>query len=136
MTLSPLGNKGSWERHGLCDRFTDMNTPSYPDVEPAAAKTDDESHTKSLKAGEANKQFAAGKEHATQAAEELKQAALLKAQEVRDVTTERANLYRDQVTGKYTDTRSRVEQLAKEDPIKTLAYAAGIGFVAGFLFRK
>lgn len=112
-----------------------MNTPSYPDVEPAAAKTDNASST-TTQEGDANKQFAAGKEHATQAAEELKQAALLKAQEVRDLTTERANAYRDQVTHKYTDTRSKVELMAKQDPIKTLAYAAGIGFVAGFLFRK
>jgi ElaB/YqjD/DUF883 family membrane-anchored ribosome-binding protein len=78
----------------------------------------------------------AGKAHATQAAHELKEAAVLKAREVKDSTVQRAVDVRRNVENRVQDARSRCELKTRDEPTKCLLMAFGAGFVLGLIFRR
>ena len=78
----------------------------------------------------------AGKTHATQAAHELKEAAVLKAREMKDTTVQRAVDVRRNVENRVQDARNRCETKTREEPTKCLLMAFGAGFVLGLIFRR
>jgi ElaB/YqjD/DUF883 family membrane-anchored ribosome-binding protein len=82
-------------------------------------------------AGTQNK-IESGKTHARRAAEDLKTAA-----------TSMAGDYRDKATQAWDDAKVRVrtlqedgEDYVRENPMKAVATALGIGFVLGLIFRR
>lgn len=85
---------------------------------------------------EAAAKYEAGKDHAVQAAHELKEAAVLKAQAVKDTAVHRAVEIRRRVDDRVQQARSTCEQRTREEPVKYLLYAFGFGFVFGYLFRR
>ncbi len=85
---------------------------------------------------EARAKLEAGKAHATQAAQELKEAAVLKAREMKDSTVQRAVDVRRNVENRVQDARSRCESRTRAEPTKCLLMAFGAGFVLGLIFRR
>ncbi len=85
---------------------------------------------------EAKAKLEAGKAHVTQAAQELKEAAVLKAQQMKDNTVQRAVDVRRNVENRVQDARSRCESKTREEPTKCLLMAFGAGFVLGLIFRR
>ena len=85
---------------------------------------------------QATAKFEAGKDHASQAASELKEAAILKAQAVKSSAVLKAEDVRRKVEDRVQDARSRCEQRTRNEPLKCLLYAFGIGFVTGYIFRR
>jgi ElaB/YqjD/DUF883 family membrane-anchored ribosome-binding protein len=85
---------------------------------------------------EAKAKLDAGKAHATQAAQELKEAAMLKAREVKESTVQRAADVRRDVESRVRDARSRCELRTREEPTKCLLMAFGIGFLIGLIARR
>ena len=98
--------------------------------------------------------FEAGKAHAKQAAEELRAAAEEKASEFRSVAEEKAaefrtvaeskaNEYRAQAEETYHHARTRARTLqeegeayVRENPLRGVLTALGVGFVLGLIFRR
>ena len=114
---------------------------------------------------EAASRFEAGKAHAKRAADELKAAASAKAQELRDTATTKAQEFRENATAKaqefranagakatewrdyaqdyYGTARDRAktfqddsEVYIRENPMRAVVTALGVGFVLGMLFRR
>ena len=97
--------------------------------------------------------LAAGKSHALQAAEELRDAASLKAAELKDATRERADNIKNFATGKADeareyaehryeeartmtqDYRDEGERYVRENPAKSVLIALGLGFIIGRILR-
>lgn len=88
-----------------------------------------------LHEAEAHAKLEAGKDHAAQAARELKEGAMLKAREVKDNAVHKVDDVRRRVETSVQDARSRCERSTREDPMRSLLYAFGAGFVIGFIFR-
>ncbi|MFT4175213.1 MAG: hypothetical protein QM627_01040 [Luteolibacter sp.] len=78
----------------------------------------------------------AGKDHAAQAARELKEAALLKAREVKETAVHKADEVRRRVDDRVQTARATCERRTREEPMKCLLFAFGLGFVVGFLARR
>lgn len=85
---------------------------------------------------EAKAKLEAGKAHATQAAQELKEAAMIKARGVKDSTVQRAVDVRRNVENRVQDARSRCETRTREEPTKCLLMAFGVGFILGLIVRR
>ncbi len=84
----------------------------------------------------ANAKFEASKDHAGQAASELKEAALLKAREVKDTAMHKAEDLRRRVEGTVKDVRSRCEARTRSNPTNSLLLAFGAGLLLGFVVRR
>lgn len=85
---------------------------------------------------EAKAMLEAGKAHATQAAQEFKEAAILKARGVKDNTVQRAVDVRRKVENRVLDARGRAELRTREEPVKCLLMAFGAGFILGLIVRR
>ena len=114
---------------------------------------------------EAASRFETGKAHAKRAADELKAAATAKAQELKDTATAKAqefrqtasakaqefrqsagvkaNEWRDYAQDYYGTARERAktfqddgETYIRENPMRAVVTALGVGFVLGILFRR
>jgi ElaB/YqjD/DUF883 family membrane-anchored ribosome-binding protein len=96
----------------------------------------------------------ASKQHAIQAAEELRAAAGAKAQQIRqaaedrasqirDYAEERGQHFRDAAEQSFRDARERAsdwreegERYVRENPAQAVLAALGVGFVLGLLIRR
>lgn len=94
------------------------------------------------------------KQHAIQAAEELRAAAGAKAQQLKDVAEQKAEHFRDVATERteqfrgyaeqsWQDARDRAydwksegEKFVRDNPTKAVLYAMGVGFVVGLILRR
>ena len=85
---------------------------------------------------EAQAKLEAGKTHATQAAQELKDAAVCKARQVKDATLEFVGDARKRVEGSVSDARHACEDKTRENPVKCLLMAFGAGLLLGILVRN
>jgi ElaB/YqjD/DUF883 family membrane-anchored ribosome-binding protein len=92
---------------------------------------------------EARNKFESGKAHAVHAAEDLKAAAEAKAQELRHVAESKANEFRSRAELAYDEYRSRARTLRedgeayiRENPLRAVVTALGVGFVLGLIFRR
>jgi len=85
---------------------------------------------------EAKAKLEAGKSHASQAAHELKEAAVLKAREVRANTTQKAVEVRRKVENSVQDARARCEDKTRENPVRSLLTAFGVGILVGIIIRR
>lgn len=92
---------------------------------------------------ESAKKFEAGETHAQQATEELRSAAQSKASELRSVGEAKAKEYRTKIENTYEQTRNRAHSLqeegeayVREQPLRGVLAALGVGFVIGLLFRR
>jgi ElaB/YqjD/DUF883 family membrane-anchored ribosome-binding protein len=92
---------------------------------------------------EASSKFESGKAHALHAAEDLRAAAEAKAQELRQVAESKAHDLRGRAEQAYGEARTRVrtlredgEQYVRENPLRAVLTALGIGFVFGLIFRR
>ena len=103
---------------------------------------------------EAASRFETGKAHAKRAADELKAAAAAKAQELRETAAAKAqefranagakaNEWRDYAQDYYGTARDRAktfqdesEAYIRENPMRAVLTALGVGFVLGVLFRR
>ncbi len=103
---------------------------------------------------EAEEKFASGKTHATQAAEEIREAAAAKAGELKNVATakaeefrkvasERANEYRAKAESAVADARVRAktfqdegEKYIRENPLRAVGTAFAAGLIFGLLIRR
>ncbi|MEI6337584.1 MAG: hypothetical protein WCQ57_03250 [Verrucomicrobiota bacterium] len=87
--------------------------------------------------------YDAGREHLTAAAKDLSDAASVKYKEIRsraqDVTedyTGRAKSALDDAAAKARDFQGETESYIRENPIKAVGIAVGVGFVLGVIFRR
>ena len=87
--------------------------------------------------------FESGTTHAKQAAEDLKSAAEQKAAELRSAAEGKAQELRSRAEQVYEDARSRArtfqeegEAYVRENPMRGVLTALGVGFVIGLLFRR
>lgn len=91
----------------------------------------------------AAQKFDSGKDHATQAVQDLRAAAEAKAAQLRATAENKANEWRNRAEDAYSDVRTRAEGLRKdseqyvrENPTRAVMTALGIGFVLGLIFRR
>ncbi len=94
-------------------------------------------------ADEAASKFESGKTHVKRAAQELRSAAESKAQELRSAAEEKAHEMRGRAETAYEQARVRARSLQKEgehyvreNPMRGVLTALGVGFVIGLLFRR
>ncbi|MFQ3577971.1 MAG: hypothetical protein SNJ52_03040 [Verrucomicrobiia bacterium] len=90
-----------------------------------------------------NQEIEAGKEHFRQAAESFRHAAELKAAELRQAAEARASELRSVAESKAAELKERARTLSddaeayvRENPLRAVATALGVGFVLGMIFRK
>jgi len=76
-------------------------------------------------------------------AEEIRRAAEQKAAELRAVASDRAREFKGAAQGAWSDARSKAktwqsesEMYIRDNPMKAVFVAMGVGFVLGLLFRK
>ena len=81
---------------------------------------------------EAASKFESGKTHARQAAEDLRSAAGAKAQEFRG----RAEQVYEQARSRARSWQEEGEQYVRENPLRGVLTALGIGFILGLLIRR
>ncbi len=84
-----------------------------------------------------------GKEHIRQAAESFRSAAEAKASELKQLAEERAAQFRSAAEAKAEELRNRARTLGedaeayvRENPLRAVATALGVGFVLGLIFRR
>ncbi len=87
--------------------------------------------------------YESGKAHVKHAAEDLKAAAEAKAQELRDAAQTKAQEFRGKAEQTYGQCRERArtfrddgEQYVRENPMRAVLTALGVGFVLGLMFRR
>jgi ElaB/YqjD/DUF883 family membrane-anchored ribosome-binding protein len=87
--------------------------------------------------------FESSKTHARKAADELKSAAGVMAEDLKSAATSMAGEYRDKAEQVWGDARDRArtlqddgEQYVRENPVKAVFTALGIGFILGLIFRR
>ena len=92
---------------------------------------------------EAANKFESGKAHAKQAAEDLKAAAEAKATELRSTAEAKAQELRQRAEVVYEQARTRArsfqedgEAYVRENPMRGVLTALGVGFVLGLFFRR
>ena len=84
-----------------------------------------------------------GKQHATQAVQDLRAAAEAKAAELRATAEGKVKELRGRAEHAYSDARDRAQTLRgesehwiRENPTRAVLTAMGIGFILGLIFRK
>ena len=92
---------------------------------------------------EAASKLESGKSHAKQAAQDLRAAAETKAQDLRAVAETKARELREKAEQAYEQARTKARSLQKEgehyvreNPLRGVLTALGVGFVIGLLFRR
>lgn len=87
--------------------------------------------------------FESGKAHAAQAASELKAAAEEKAHQLRIAAEQKAADLRSRAEQAYGEASARArtmreegEQYVRENPMRAVLTALGVGFVIGLIFRR
>ncbi len=92
---------------------------------------------------ESESKFEAGKAHAKQAAEELRAAAEEKAAQLRTAAEQKAGEYRTKAGETFDQARHRAhtlqeegEEYVRQNPLRGVLTALGVGFVLGLLFRR
>ena len=87
--------------------------------------------------------FKSSKTHATEAAQEFKEAATAKFNDLRDTLHERAGEYRDRAGQVWSDTTDRARTLTedgedyiRENPLQAVGIALAAGFVLGLILRR
>lgn len=88
--------------------------------------------SETAKAAEANEKFESGKTHVKQAADDLRSAAGAKAQEIR----ERAESAYDTARTRARSWQEEGEQYVRENPLRGVLTALGVGFILGLLIRR
>ncbi len=98
-----------------------------------------------LEAGKKRAQtaIASSKEHLTQAARDLGDAANAKYSEVRTQATSKAEEYKGRAQQAFTEASSKArnfqgdtEQYIRDNPLQAVGIAAGVGFVIGLIMRR
>ncbi len=94
-------------------------------------------------ANAATSQFQSGREHVKKAAEEFRTAAELKAAELRTVAESKAKELREVATARADEFSKRARTLGedaetyvRDNPLRAVGAAVGIGFVLGLMFRR
>lgn len=92
---------------------------------------------------EIQKELEAGREHFKQAADSFRHAAEIKAAELRSAAESRVGEIRAVAESKAEELRQRARTLTddaeayvRENPLRAVATALGVGFVLGLIFRK
>ncbi len=92
---------------------------------------------------DAASKYESGKSHAKQAAEDLRAAAEEKAQQLRSTAEAKAQEYRGRAEHAYEQARTRARSLqeegehyVRENPVRGVLTALGIGFLLGLLVRR
>lgn len=92
---------------------------------------------------EAQGAYQAGREHLTAAAKDISDAAAAKYDEVRGQARATADQYKgkaqaawDDATHRAQDFQGETETYIRENPLKAVGIALGIGFVLGVIFRR
>lgn len=92
---------------------------------------------------EAAAKLESGKSHAKQAARDIRGAAEAKAQDLKDTAEHKANELRGRAEQAYEQALVRARTLQKdgehyvrENPMRGVLTALGVGFVLGLLFRR
>lgn len=87
--------------------------------------------------------FESGKTHAKQAAEDLRAAAEEKANQLKGVAEAKAQEFRGKAEQAYEQARTRARTLqeegeayVRENPLRGVLTALGVGFVLGILLRR
>ena len=91
----------------------------------------------------AQNKFESSKTHVRKAAEDLRSAAGVVAEDLKSAAGAMAEEYRGKAEQAWEDARDRVrtlqddgEQYVRENPIKAVFTALGVGFVLGLIFRR
>jgi ElaB/YqjD/DUF883 family membrane-anchored ribosome-binding protein len=91
----------------------------------------------------ATSKFESGKAHALHAAEDLRAAAEAKAQELRAAAEAKAHELKGKAEQLYGTYRTRAstlreegEHYVRENPMRAVLTALGVGFVLGLIFRR
>jgi ElaB/YqjD/DUF883 family membrane-anchored ribosome-binding protein len=94
-------------------------------------------------AKQATEKLESSKSHAAAAANEFKDAAGAKFQELRDSLNERAGQYREQANQVWSDTTVRArtlgedsEEYIRENPLQAVGIAVALGFILGLILRR
>ena len=87
--------------------------------------------------------YATGREHLTAAAKVVSEAASVKYQELRDQAQDLAQNYKGRAKSAYEGAAARAqtfqgdtESYIRENPLKAVGIAVGVGFVLGVIFRR
>ncbi len=87
--------------------------------------------------------FKSGRTHATEAANEFKEAATAKFNDLRDTFNQRAGEYRERANQVWSDTTGRARTLTeegedyiRENPLQAVGIALAAGFVLGAILRR
>ena len=104
----------------------------------------DESHTHQKEDhGDSTDKLHKGKQHATQAVNDLRAAAEAKASELRAQAEGKVHEIRGKAESAYSEARTRAnsfrgesETWIRENPTRAVLTAVGAGFVLGLMFRK
>jgi ElaB/YqjD/DUF883 family membrane-anchored ribosome-binding protein len=103
----------------------------------------EENKTTTQGGGAAQAKFESSKTHARKAAEDLKSAAGVMAEDLKSAATTMAEEYRDKAEHVWGEARDRArtlqedgEQYVRENPVKAVFTALGIGFILGLIFRR
>jgi ElaB/YqjD/DUF883 family membrane-anchored ribosome-binding protein len=91
----------------------------------------------------AAQKFESSKTHVRKAAEDLRSAAGVMAGDLKSAAGAMAEEYKDKAEQVWEDARARArtlqddgEQYVRENPVKAVFTALGIGFVLGLIFRR
>jgi ElaB/YqjD/DUF883 family membrane-anchored ribosome-binding protein len=87
--------------------------------------------------------FKSGKSHATEAANQFKEAASAKLNDLRDTLNQRTDEYRERAGQVWSDTTGRArtltedgEEYIRENPLQAVGVALAAGFVLGLILRR
>jgi ElaB/YqjD/DUF883 family membrane-anchored ribosome-binding protein len=87
--------------------------------------------------------FKSGRTHATEAANEFKEAAAAKFSDLRDTFNQRADEYRERANQVWSDTTGRARTLSedgedyiRENPLQAVGIALAAGFILGVIMRR
>ena len=82
------------------------------------------------------RQVDAGKDHAAEAARQLKEAAMVKANELKGVAAVKLGEVRKRVGESALDAKAMAERQTRINPSRSLGIAFGAGFILGLIVRR